>query len=123
MSAARTSRLLASLLIPIVPLLLVSPARSGTQTDADLLKRGIDALPSLLARVDRPDADLRLRSRRLATRIVLAHCRAHAPAGMELVHGPVRVDRRGVHLKGAFYLASREVTRGEFAAFAAATGL
>ncbi len=114
---------LAPLLLPLIPLLLISTARSGTQDDAELLKRGIDALPALLASVDSPDADRRLRSRRLATRIVLAHHRAHAPAGMEFVYGPVRVDHRGVHLKGAFYLASREVTRGEFAAFAAATGL
>lgn len=117
------------LLTPLLALLLlVSPARPGpdsveSETDVAIVGRGMSALPVLLAQVESQNAGKRLRARRLATRIVLARYRSLAPAGMRLVHGAMRINRRGVHLDGAFYLGVREVTRAEFAAFAKANDL
>ncbi|MHC4955215.1 MAG: formylglycine-generating enzyme family protein [Planctomycetota bacterium] len=106
--------------VALSAILSATSAHAG-DADADIIRRGLDALPALLQEVDADDADVRLRSRRLATRIALDHFTREAPKGMRLVHGPIRIDRRGVHLDGGLYLSAREVTVSEFAAFAKAT--
>lgn len=100
---------------------LLALALPAIANDADIRRRGLPALPGVLARVESKDADVRMRARRLAAQIVLDHYTRNAPAGMKLVHGPARITKRGVQLVGAHYLSAREVTRAEFLAFAKAT--
>jgi len=107
--------------IAVIVMIATIAGAKESESEADAIRRGVPALPGVLARVQAKDADIRMRARRLATRIVLDHYIRSAPPGMRLVHGPSRITRRGVHLDGAFYLSTREVTRAEFAAFAKAT--
>lgn len=99
----------------------ISAHADDKQSEVELIRRGLPALPGLLVQIEDKDADARMRARRLATRIVLDHYTRSAPPGMRLVYGPTRITSRGVHLDGGFYLSAREVTRAEFAAFAKAT--
>lgn len=83
-----------------------------------LRRRGIKALPELLALVEAEDPDARLRARRLAKVIVLDHYRALAPDGMHLVPGAIELRRTGARMVGGLYLDTREVTTGEFLRYA-----
>jgi hypothetical protein len=80
--------------------------------------QSVGVLPEILARVADDDADVRLRARRLATRIVLDFYEAQAPAGMRLVPGRIRVTPSGVLCDGGFYLGTHEVSLADFRPFA-----
>ena len=89
---------------------------------AALRRRGVAALPVVLAQVDAADPDARLRARRLAKLIVVDHFRAQTPPGMQLLLGRLVVTRDGVNVERGLYLAKHEVTLGEFRRFCTKTG-
>jgi len=83
---------------------------------------GLAALPRLLESVDSPDLDLALRARRVAKEIVIEWHRSRTPPGMRLLPGRVELSREGVQVVGGLYLATCEVTIGDYALFLAARG-
>lgn len=109
----------------LIVLALVVALRAGEPTpDAAALRaRGMEALQEVLRHVEADDADLRLRSRRLARVIVLDYLEAKAPKGMKLLPGRLHLATSGVRMEGGFYLGRTEVTRGAFRAYAKKAGL
>ncbi len=63
---------------------------------------------------DSPDADIRVRARRLAKVILLDHFRNQTPRGMRFVAGEPTIDKGRVHMQGGVYLAVKEVTVLEY---------
>jgi len=86
--------------------------------DTQARQLGVRALPSILPYVESTDSDVRLRARSLAIRIVLDSYEAHAPEGMRLVPGPVRLTTKTATCEGGFYLGVHEVTVAEVREFA-----
>ncbi len=72
-------------------------------------------IDSLLPLVADTDPGTRLHARHAIKRIVVAHYRRLAPAGMRLIPGRVVVEPGRVAMEGGFYLSTHEVTEVEFA--------
>jgi hypothetical protein len=98
-------------------------ALRGAAAENEVRTPGPNALAEVLARLTDDDADVRLRARDLATRIVLDFYEAQAPAGMCLVAGKLTLSARGVRCEGGFYLGTSEITLAEFRPFAREQGL
>jgi hypothetical protein len=105
------------------PLALLA-ALLALQRGADTASRDVLAVVAeLLPATGSPDPSSRLEARRLIRLAVLDHYRRLCPEGMRFVPGKIVITAARVEMTGGFYLATHEVTRDEFRAFAASAGM